>query len=341
MIRSSEHYYKAGVRFAKAGEFTSAISELRRAVDEDPSNVDALYALGAALGDAGQQREAVNVYRAALSLDPANTLAAYNLASNLIDMGEYDEAIAWLTSLIQIDPKDDVAQNDIGIAYQNKGNLSAAEESFRKSIAIRDNGMARRNLAAILIDMERIDEAYAEVRSALRLQPRSARAHSLFGIVLELRGKLRSAVKEHRKALSIDPTEPCSLADLPWLLWDIGMKSKAISQYEQSLRQSPGDTNIAYNYGLSLVEKKSYRKAQRVLEKLTEKLPDEYNVWRQLALAYEHDGKFEKARECYLQAIDLFPDSSMLHDDLGILYDAMGRDEDSRRERGEANRLKK
>jgi len=55
---SATAYANRGANEIRAGEMTSAIADLRRAVTLDPRQYDALYNLGSALSDEGKQDEA-------------------------------------------------------------------------------------------------------------------------------------------------------------------------------------------------------------------------------------------------------------------------------------------
>jgi tetratricopeptide (TPR) repeat protein len=47
-----------------------AIAEYRKAIEIDPKDANAHYALGLVLGDLGQRAKAIAEYKAAIALDP-------------------------------------------------------------------------------------------------------------------------------------------------------------------------------------------------------------------------------------------------------------------------------
>jgi tetratricopeptide (TPR) repeat protein len=70
-------------------------------------------------------------------------------------------------------------------------------------------------------DAVRYDEAISELRRAMELNPRSARAHALAGHLLAGQGKYGTAYEEFALALEIDQTEPLALEGLEMLGRDL------------------------------------------------------------------------------------------------------------------------
>ena len=60
--------------------------------------------------------------------------------------------------------------------------------------------MAHNNLGVALRDQGKLEEAVAEFRTAIRLNPDYAEAHYNLGFALHSQGKLEEAVAEYRKA---------------------------------------------------------------------------------------------------------------------------------------------
>jgi serine/threonine-protein kinase len=74
--------------------------------------------------------------------------------------------------------------------------------------------MAHYNLGTALRDQGKLDEAVAELREAIRLQPDFAPAHSNLGTALRAQGKVAEAVAEHREAIRLQPDYAIAHANL-------------------------------------------------------------------------------------------------------------------------------
>src|SRR5262249_53091448 len=60
-------------------------------------------------------------------------------------------------------------------------------------------------LGTALLRQKKWDDAIAQYRTAIELDPKNALAHSNLGEALAGQGKLDEAVAEHRKAIELDP----------------------------------------------------------------------------------------------------------------------------------------
>lgn len=82
-----------------------------------------------------------------------------------------DQAIASFSKAVSVDGKDDFAYGWLGILYREAGNYPAAEQSYRKALALKaDNADTHLNLG-ILYDayMQRPQEALAQYKEYQRL----------------------------------------------------------------------------------------------------------------------------------------------------------------------------
>jgi Flp pilus assembly protein TadD len=65
---------------------------------------------------------------------------------------------------------------------------------------------AHLNLGIILARSNRLEDAAAQLRDAVRYDPGSFRAHNNLGVVLAQQGALEEAIKEFSEAVRLDPT---------------------------------------------------------------------------------------------------------------------------------------
>jgi tetratricopeptide (TPR) repeat protein len=112
---------------------------LRRTIKVDKGFRDAKNALGAVLLNEGKFAEALKVEEP-LTKDPAyvaNHLAWGNYGWALLELGRYDDAIAALRNSTT-EPRFCVGKYRLGIAYEKKGDLVAAEESLGGAVTTPD-----------------------------------------------------------------------------------------------------------------------------------------------------------------------------------------------------------
>ena len=103
-----------------------------------------------------------------------------------------DEAIRYYTAALMVRPNSTAAHINRGIALKDKsqlddkGQLDEAIAEFRKALQIQpDNAYARNDLGTALRAKGQWDEAIAEYREALQIKPDYADAHYNLGIALK------------------------------------------------------------------------------------------------------------------------------------------------------------
>ena len=108
----------------------------------------------------------------------------------------------------------------MGTALTKLGKLDEAIAEYREAIRLQPElAAAHVNLGAILCDqLGKPDEAEIEFREAIRLQPELAEAYENLGIALLNQGKLDEALQEVRQAESLSGGELGALNKFAWEL---------------------------------------------------------------------------------------------------------------------------
>ena len=102
--------------------------------------------------------------------EPSNDLHAK--AEAYIATNRFREAIAVYDLLLEGNPKFENALNNRGFAYVLTGDMEAAEEDFRSALALSpDLELSLANLASLLINSDRRDEARPIVRKLITSYP--------------------------------------------------------------------------------------------------------------------------------------------------------------------------
>jgi tetratricopeptide (TPR) repeat protein len=133
---------------------------------------------------------------------------ALRVAIALEDQGKYSEAAAKYREILATHPDSIVAWTDLGNAQVQLGNLTAAEEAFRKALALDPNSRdALNNLAWLLYEQKRLDEAESFARRAVAQQgPDSYLILDTLARVLTARGSCDEAVRTFQQAIDAVPS---------------------------------------------------------------------------------------------------------------------------------------
>ena len=158
-----------------------ALEAAQKAVELASDKAEMHYVLGMALGANDRKDEALERYRAAISLDPGFVIAYIGASDILLARGKTDSVIALCTQALETPSQYSAyAYNMRGTAYFNQRNLSQAARDFGS--AVRANHAyvpARMNLAKVYLQQGKRDDAVAELRTVLSMQPNHPEAAGL------------------------------------------------------------------------------------------------------------------------------------------------------------------
>jgi Flp pilus assembly protein TadD len=166
------------------------------------------------LDKGGNEAGAVEHYEKAAQLDPANLVVARRLAVLYDRVGNFDKADAQYGKLAKALPRDADLFNDWGYSYFLRTNWTEAEKQLRHALELDPkHGRARANLGLVLGH----EGKYAEALAAFQAVVGAADAHCNLAFVYWSQGKLDEARAECRQAVLLEPANskaPAILAQL-------------------------------------------------------------------------------------------------------------------------------
>ncbi|MFQ5853256.1 MAG: tetratricopeptide repeat protein [Candidatus Binatia bacterium] len=193
---NAAQYYKKGLQQFQQGclpeDFSqdlcsSAIDKLKKAIELDPTQIDAYLALAQAYWNKSfldfkseqeqmaLQEKAVTLYREIVAIDPNNIDAHYELTVRTTDA---NEKIGLLKRIIELNPR---------------------------------HSAAHRDLALILISRGKVDEAFKEYLTHLQVSPYRGRQdgfnHIYFARLVEKAGRRDMALEIYREILRVTADE--------------------------------------------------------------------------------------------------------------------------------------
>jgi tetratricopeptide (TPR) repeat protein len=136
-----------------------------------PTSAVAQYNLGTALEASQRYADAAKRYRAALALDPRYAHAHVNLGNMLLLDARITEAADHYRAALDTDRDNAEAHNNLGRALGLQGQRSQATRHLREALRLGPTASAHVNLAQLLLEEAKTDEAIAAFRSAMALSP--------------------------------------------------------------------------------------------------------------------------------------------------------------------------
>jgi predicted Zn-dependent protease len=163
-------------RLLAAGRTADAEDALRRRLAQVPANVELRTLLARALAATGRKAEAIAELGIAVEQAPDGRDARLTLARLANELGTFDLAARHARTLIERDARDSEGWSALGMAAFGLRNKREAARALLRAVEIAPAyGAARYNLAAVLADQERSEEALEHAAAALRhgAKPRS------------------------------------------------------------------------------------------------------------------------------------------------------------------------
>ena len=201
---------------------------------------------------------------------------------------------------------------------------------------------------------QKFDRARQIYEQIVKLDPKSAQAHSNLGLALYMAAQYPPAIAEFRKALELDPHLEHTRVLLALSYFDSGEIAKATPLLEKAYQAKKDDPVLAAHLGLAYLRQDQDEKALAVLshwvelepnspdalyfkgkaamylasgsfERLTKVAPDSYRMFQLRAEMLRQQGLAPAAITEYKKAISQKPDAAGLHYALGTLYREGGR----------------
>jgi Flp pilus assembly protein TadD len=298
---------------------------------DDPKDAEARLLYGSIFLQAGEFESAAKELQAAVQGDLRNPVARYSLGSALEGQGQLALAIAEVQQAMQLDPnyldaRLKLAQLQI-LVDQNEGALKTTQNIFEDLDARNVRAKLLRSVA--LRNLDRLDEARAEMQSALKQQPNSPDALLQLGELSLKEQKYKEAEQAFRKCYEQDPRDLRGLQRIADMYLARNEVGHAIQILQAERARRPDRLDIRRALADASARGHSYPAAiaeyQAILAKLdpTTKLASE--VYGELGEAYRASGRYDLALNALQKAKEGLPKDPAVLNNLAVTLLRLGR----------------
>jgi tetratricopeptide (TPR) repeat protein len=299
-------HYELALAHLAAQNPREAIAGLQKALAQDSAHVGARRTLADLLQAASHWRDAAQNYAELLPLQPNDPSLYQNFGLCCQELGEYQvaekaylktlyfgtespelrfnlgvvqlkqgrpgEAIASLQSALKLDPALTLANLAMANAYRQLGDLSSAEGSLRRELAINPNcADAAVNLGVVLQERHRVREAIHCYKQAIQLNPHHPILHWNYAIASLLAGDYETGWHEYEWRWQVKHKPKPKYSQPEWDGSDL--QGRTVLLYAE---QGFGDTLMFIRYA-PLVRRRNGRvilECQPPLKRLLGAMPD-------------------------------------------------------------------
>jgi tetratricopeptide (TPR) repeat protein len=289
-----------GMTYAQLSKFDEAIRYYGQALALDTGNPPIRFNLGLAYLKTNRPDQAAKEFARSLMGDPSNIRALELLAVCHFQLKEFELAAFEAEQVLKVKPKEGSALFLLGSSLLHLGMYRDAIPLIYSSIEGNNTPNAHLVLGQAFLGIKVYPQALKEFQQAESMDPDVEGIHSDLGTAYAGMGSTDKAIVEFEKELEKHPDDfdaNYSLARLDRLSNHMDAALKYLAKAD-SLR--PGNTSVAYEYAVLAIQDKDYAKAESLLIKILQNMPDYLDAHVLLAEVYFHmhrtaDGMREKA----------------------------------------------
>lgn len=286
-----------GVDKFAMGDLDNARDLLRRAVMQQPENVDYLYQYGRVLIEMGVDNttlypEAIQVGEQAIQANP-NDPRGYAIKSRAMDLnGDSANAVPVAQAGLQID--------------RNFAPLHTA-------------------LSAAYLSIDRYDVSLGEAEAAIDLDPNDAAAHRVYALALVWLGRNDEALDQFEQAVGLNPNLAPPYFELASMYRRLANQNSnasieyyelAVATYERVLAMQPTNAKAYQRLCSTYIELGDHRRGQGYCEDALAINPDYTDALRDLGRAQYTQRNYEGSIESFERCVQL--ESSLPREDQDI-----------------------
>jgi len=156
-----------------------------------------------------------------------------------------------------------------GVAHLDGNRIAEAIDELLAALELNPSygdGIIHLALSKAYVEEGCLDEAIQHCRAVLEINPRSAEAHNMLGLLYGQQGRGDEAISEFQAALSINPSYFDAHCNLATLYADTEQWDEAISGYKAALRINPDCPDVHRSLGMALCEMGRWDEATGALQ---------------------------------------------------------------------------
>jgi len=268
---------------------------------------DNRLACAIALFDAGRLQESESLLREQLQSSISHPAALHVLGLICSRTGRHAEGIELLARSIAECPNDAGYRRNLGGALRLAGRALEACESYRASLALRNDPDVLIDLANAQLEAGNAIDAEQSARKAVQSSSRRFDAQLALGAALFAMHRFDQALSAFQEAVNLDSTSGPAYRRLGITLYHLGRVGKAAEILLLADRLAPGDAETMNQIAMSLERNGRSDEARQWFDRVAQMQPQGADGLFHKANALEALDRPEEAIDAYRQAIALNP----------------------------------
>lgn len=325
-------YLRRGEAYRRRGDPVTALRDLRRATELDPSALKPLEELGDVNFALERFARAAESYDAYLELDDRSATVLYKLALTRFRLGDPAVAARKVAQAIRLNDRFGEAFYLLGVCQAQLGQTAAAVDALSRAVTLapalspggtaadqqRFETAAREELIRLLLVLKRDTDAIRELEELAAAEPSKADHLIDAGLIYGRLGRTDLAVAALARAAERDPSQPRVYQALGriWLeaasarhdRVDRWALNNALVALDRAIR-APGATSESFTLnGRAQLLAGDVSAAQQAFEQALRKTPVDPAAYREMAAIAQRRGDLALARDSLVRYLNLTTD---------------------------------
>ena len=235
------------------------------------------------------------------------THAYYQIGLLYMRRQQYEQAFSYFDKSIEADPYNPQPRLAKAEVYEKTSRfflmLHELEEVEKLGYA---NAEVYVRMAAVFVSVHDFPKAEAYFLKAVQDEPHHTAANYFLSLLAEQRGDFQAAINylQDTADYSTNATRPLQVS---FLQQKAGQPDESFQTLRQAYKQFNDNVEIGFFYGLVLNDRKRYKEAARVFEKILQQRPEYTEARLHYAYALESLKKYKRMEEQLRQVLEVQP----------------------------------
>jgi tetratricopeptide (TPR) repeat protein len=316
-------YSILGTRFAQKGDIDRARSEIDKAMKLKVNEIDVLYNIAKVLTVLGRTDEAIEYYGRILATTPGDTDTYIALATMETDRGNFARATDIYRRGLGFNPGNGDLHGRLGSLFLQMGKVDEAIAELETAVKLKADSAIYGNLGTAFLSKGQSERAKECYERAIQIDPANAEAHYNLGNVYLAMERPAQAAGEYGKAIKARPSYSKAYGNLGAALAMLGKQDEGIENFRRAAELDPNNVEARFNLAMNLADKGLIDEPIEQLRKVIELLPANTVVRNNLAALLLQKGQAEQAIAEYEQVLKIDPADMVAHEGLNKAKEAL------------------
>jgi cellulose synthase operon protein C len=343
-IQLDPRFAEAHFKLAKADiglmNWDSALAELRKAVDLQPSNIPAQLELGKLYLAAHQYGDGEQAALVVLEKEPGNPEGHALMANLSAAQKRFLEAQPEFDKALELAPNNASIQFSYGMYKFQIGDKREAETRFKRALEL-DPKLTLATLA--LADVYNSGQNFTAVERVLRdgiaQNPRSVALYKALAQFYEIRSRRADAVSILADGKSKFANDPEGYRMLGDFYAAVGDSTNALQEFASLNKEHPGDLATKITYTELLISSNRLDDADRLIEEVLKTNNRDSYALILKSQVFNIRGKYAEAAALLESSLNQMKDNPATRLQLGVAYNGLGESSRAEAEWRESVRL--